>query len=111
MLINAWLYPRIVFGLFGLRLRDVNWICFCDGQMLRDIRLTQSGIPMPTEILVRLRDRGATFLEAEVEMTARVSGIPSAARPRVMRKTLIGLLQLWSKWRIEKEIARRTCHS
>jgi hypothetical protein len=105
MVINAWLYPRIVFGLFGLWLRDVNWICFYDGQMLRDIRLTQSGIPMLTEILVRLRDCGATFLEADVEMTARVSGIPSAARPRVMWKTLIGLLQLWSKWRSEKEIA------
>jgi hypothetical protein len=105
MLMNAWLYPRIVYALFDLQLRDVNWICFYDGQMLRDVRLTQSGIPMLTEILVRLRDRGATFLEADVEMTARVSGVRSAGRLRVMYKTLIGLLQLWSKWRSEKEIA------
>jgi hypothetical protein len=73
--------------------------------MLRDIRLTQSGIPMLTEILVRLRDRGATFLEVDVEMTARASGVPSAARLRVMCNTLLGLLQLWSKWRSEKERA------
>jgi glycosyltransferase involved in cell wall biosynthesis len=102
MLMNAWLYPRIVFGLFGLRLRDVNWICLYNGPMLRDIRLTQSGIPMLTEILVRLRDRGATFLEVDVEMTARASGVPSAARLRVMCNTLLGLLQLWSEWRSEK---------
>jgi glycosyltransferase involved in cell wall biosynthesis len=105
MLMNAWLYPRIVFGLFGLRLRDVNWICLYNGPMLRDIRLTQSGIPMLTEILVRLRDRGATFLEVDVEMTARASGVPSAARLRVMCNTLLGLLQLWRKWRSEKERA------
>jgi hypothetical protein len=105
MLMNAWLYPRIVFRLFGLRLRDVNWICLYEGPMLRDVRLTQSGIPMLAEILVRLRDRGATFLEVDVEMTARVSGIPSAARPRVMWNTLLGLLQLWSAWRSEKERA------
>ena len=105
MLMNAWLYPRLVFGLFGLRLRDVNWICLYDGPMLRKMRLTQSGIPMLTEILVRLRDRGATFLEVEVEMTTRVSGVPSASRPRVMCHTLLGLLQFWSEWRSEKEKA------
>jgi hypothetical protein len=103
MLMNAWLYPRIVFGLFGLRLRDVNWICLYDGPMLRDVRITQSGIPMLTEILVRLRDRGATFLEVDVEMTARASGVPSAARLQVMYNTLLGLLRLWSTWRSEKE--------
>ena len=105
MLINAWLYPHIVFYLFGLRLRDVNWICLYDGPILRDVRLTQSGIPMLAEILVRLRDRGATFLEVDVEMTAREAGVPSAARPRVMWNTLLGLLQLWSAWRSEKERA------
>jgi glycosyltransferase involved in cell wall biosynthesis len=105
MMMNAWLYPHIVFGLFGLRLRDVNWICLYNGPMLRGIRLTQSGIPMLTEILVRLRDHGATFLEVDVEMTARASGVPSAARLRVMCNTLLGLLQLWSEWRSEKETA------
>jgi hypothetical protein len=76
MLMNAWLYPRIVFGLFGLRLSDVNWICLYNGPMLRDIRLTQSGIPMLTEILVRLRDRGATFLEVDVEDDRACVGRP-----------------------------------
>jgi len=71
--------------------------------MLRDVRLTQSGIPMLTEILVRLRDRGATFLELDVEMTTRASGVPSAARLRVMYNTLLGLLRLWSTWCSEKE--------
>jgi len=105
MLMNAWLYPRIVFGLFRLRLRDVNWICLYDGPMLREVRLTQSGIPMLAETLVRMRDRGATFREVEVEMTVRESGVPSAARPRVMGETLLGLLQLWTQWRSEKERA------
>jgi hypothetical protein len=84
---------------------DFTRVSFClyDGPMLRDMRLTQSVIPMLAEILVRLRDRGATFLEVDVEMTTRASGVASASRLQVMCTTLLGLLRLWSKWRSEKE--------
>jgi len=36
-------------------------------------------------------------------MTTRASGVPSAARLRVMYNTLLGLLRLWSTWCSEKE--------
>lgn len=102
MRFNAWLYPRLVVALFGLRLRDVNWVCLYNGDMARQVHLTQDGIPMLTEILVRLRDLGATFLEVDVDMNKRESGVPTASRFLVMWRTLTGLLLFWQAWRIEK---------
>ncbi len=101
MRFNSWLYPQIVATLFGLRLRDVNWIhAYRRDQFLR-ITLTQRGIPMLVEMLVRLRDLGARIVEVDVEMKARLGGVSSASRPRVMWRTLTGLISLWRSWRHE----------
>jgi glycosyltransferase involved in cell wall biosynthesis len=96
---NAWLYPQLVRGLFGLRLRDVNWICVYRRDLIRQVAITQKGIPMLTEVLVKLRDLGATFQEVDCWMQPRRSGTPSAARFRVMWRTLKGLVELWWNYR------------
>jgi glycosyltransferase involved in cell wall biosynthesis len=98
MLFNSWLYPRLVRALFGLRLRDVNWIHAYRREPFARIALTQRGIPMLVEALVRLRDLGATFVEVDVEMKARLGGTPSAARVKVMWRTLTGLFSFWKLW-------------
>jgi glycosyltransferase involved in cell wall biosynthesis len=99
MRINAWLYPRLVRLLFGLRLRDVNWISVCRSDLVRRVTITQRGIPMLTEILVKLRDLGATFVEVDCRMQPRLVGVPSASRFRVMWRTLTGLFRLWWSYR------------
>jgi glycosyltransferase involved in cell wall biosynthesis len=103
MRFNAWIYPKLVSLLFGLRVRDVNWIHAYRRTAFVRIRLTQEGIPMLAEALVRLRDSGATFEEVDVEMKARPHGIPSASRPAVMWQTLTGLFSFWELWRIERQ--------
>ncbi len=102
MLFNSWVYPKLVASLFGLRLRDVNWIHAYRRAMFVRISLTQRGIPMLVEALVRLRDIGATFVEVNVAMKARLGGVPSASRFRVMWRTLAGLLSFWKIWRQER---------
>jgi len=101
MRFNAWLYPQLVSTLFGLRLRDVNWIHAYRRSQFLKVTLTQRGIPMLAEALVRLRDLGATFVEVDVDMKERLGGVPSASRLRVMRRTLGGLFALWWAWRRE----------
>ncbi len=102
MRFNAWLYPRLVALLFGLRLRDVNWIHAYRRRLFTRITLTQRGIPMLVEALVRLRDAGATFVEVDVAMKARLGGVPSAARLKIMWRTLTGLFSFWSLWHQER---------
>ena len=101
MRINAWLYPKLVASLFDLHLRDVNWIHAYRRELFQPLNLTQNGIPMLAETLVRLRDAGATFVEVEVQMRPRTAGVPSAASLRVMARTLQGLLAFWCTWRKE----------
>lgn len=105
---NAWVYPQLVALLFGLRLRDVNWIHAYRRERLLRIELTQRGIPMLTEALVRLRDDGASFAEVEVAMKARTGGVASASRFRVMRRTLAGLFAFWRTWRRTRGDRRST---
>ena len=102
MRLNAAIYPVLVRLLFGLRLKDVNWIHLYNGDMMRRTRLTQTGIPMLTEALVRLRDQGATSCQIDVHMKPRQAGVASASRFSVMVKTLRGLLQFWRLWRREQ---------
>jgi glycosyltransferase involved in cell wall biosynthesis len=102
MLVNAWIYPRLVRLLFGLRVRDVNWIHAYRREPFLRIHLTQRGIPMLAEALVRLRDAGATFAEVDVEMKERVGGVASASRIVVMRRTISGIFSFWRTWSRER---------
>lgn len=99
MSFNAWLYPRLVAVLFHLELRDVNWIHAYRRTLFQQVTLTQRGIPMLVEALVRLRDLGATFVEVDVVMKLRVGGVASASRVKVMWRTLTGLFTFWHLWR------------
>jgi glycosyltransferase involved in cell wall biosynthesis len=103
MRINAWLYPKIVATLFDLRLRDVNWIHAYRRALFARVTLTQRGIPMLVEALVRLRDLGGTFVEVDVVMKQRLGGVASASRLKVMWRTLTGLLAFWNLWRKERD--------
>jgi glycosyltransferase involved in cell wall biosynthesis len=101
MRFNSWLYPHLVAMLFDLRLRDVNWIHLYRTSLIQRVSLTQRGIPMLVEALVRLRDLGATFVEVPSEMKPRTAGVASASRFKIMWRTLHGLLQFWRQWRRE----------
>ncbi|HTL67698.1 MAG TPA: glycosyltransferase family 2 protein [Lacunisphaera sp.] len=102
MRFNAWLYPKLVALLFGLRLRDVNWIHAYRRELFTRVTLTQRGIPMLVEALVRLRDLGATFVEVDVDMKPRLGGVASASRFKVMWRTLTGLFAFWRLWRAQR---------
>jgi hypothetical protein len=99
MRFNSWLYPKLVATMFGLRLRDVNWISVYRRSLVARVEITQPGIPMLTEILVKLRDLGASIREVPCRMRPRTVGTPSAARLKVMWRTLKGLVRLWREYR------------
>ena len=103
MQLNSWIYPRLVALLFDLHLRDVNWIHLYRTAYINRVHLTQRGIPMLVEALVRLRDLGATFLEVPSEMKVRTAGVASASRVKIMWRTLRGLLQFWRQWRRDRD--------
>ena len=110
MRFNSWLYPQLVDWMFGLRLRDVNWIHLYRTALIREVSLSQRGIPMLTEALVRLRDRNASFLEVPSEMKLRTTGVASASRLKIMWRTLAGLYLFWRQWRREHQQSPAAAH-
>jgi dolichol-phosphate mannosyltransferase len=102
MRFNSWFYLKLVRALFGLPLRDVNWISVYRRDLVRRVAIKQSGVPMLVEILIKLRDLGATFHEVDCRMQPRRIGKPSAARFRVMWRTCVGLVKLWWNYRMTK---------
>jgi glycosyltransferase involved in cell wall biosynthesis len=105
MQLNSWIYPQLVAALFGLRLRDVNWIHVYRTALIQRVTLTQRGIPLLVEALVRLRDLGATFVEVPSEMKPRTAGIASASRFKIMWRTLRGLIGFWRAWRADRKVS------
>jgi dolichol-phosphate mannosyltransferase len=99
MKFNSWLYPKLVAMMFGLHLRDVNWISVYRRALVARVEITQPGIPMLTEILVKLRDLGASIREVSCRMRPRTVGTPSAARLKIMWRTLRGLFRLRREYR------------
>ena len=73
-------------------------------RLIKRIHLSQNGIPMLAEALVKIRDLGGTFREIDVEMRRREVGVPSARRLRVMWKTLMGLCAAWVHWRRDRAL-------
>jgi glycosyltransferase involved in cell wall biosynthesis len=99
MRFNSWLYLRLVRLLFGLHLRDVAWISVYRRDLVRQVTITQQGFAMLVEIIVKLRDLGASFREVDCRMQRRTIGTPSSARFSVMWRTLTGVLGFWWTYR------------
>lgn len=95
MKFNSKLYNIIVKFLFGLELKDVNWISVYKSSYMKSTKFMQSGIPMLTEILVKAKIKGLRFQEVKCQMQPRETGKASASKFSVMIKTLLNLLFLW----------------
>ena len=95
MKFNSKLYNIIVKFIFGLELKDVNWISVYKSSYMKSTKFMQSGIPMLTEILVKAKIKGLRFQEVKCQMQPRETGKASASKFSVMIKTLLNLLFLW----------------
>ena len=98
-------YHRIVTGVFGLRLRDVNWIHFYRKTVIESLPLRLSGIVFPAEVLAKAVRRGYRIVEVPSTMQARTSGRPTVSRPRVIGRAVRDLGRLW--WELRRPEWRR----
>lgn len=95
MRFNSWIYVKIIRFFFGLKLRDVNWICIYPKKLLEKVEFRFSRIAMLAETLIRCHDLGASFLEIPTEQTERKTlRKSSAAKFSIMLETLLDLIRL-----------------
>jgi glycosyltransferase involved in cell wall biosynthesis len=106
------LYRRLygkLFGLsvtilFGLRMRDIDCAFkILRADMLREIDLTTPGALINTEMLVRLKRRGASIAQVGVHHYPRYAGESSGGSPRVVFRAMGETIRLWLRLRREPE--------
>jgi glycosyltransferase involved in cell wall biosynthesis len=94
--VNTWLWAVVVRLVVGLRVRDPD----CAFKLLRRSRiealgpLTTGGAVTSTELLVKLRRSGVTWVEVPVTHRPRLAGRASGASPRVIARALVELVRL-----------------
>jgi glycosyltransferase involved in cell wall biosynthesis len=88
--------------LFGLRMRDIDCAFkILRADMLRNIDLTTPGALINTEMLVRLKRRGATIAQVGVHHYPRYAGESSGGSPRVVFRAMGETVRLWLRLRRE----------
>jgi hypothetical protein len=83
-------------AIFRLRVRDINCAFkLFKRELIADIPLISSGAMISSELLVRLKDKGAVFAEVPVSHLPRRHGKPTGARIVVVIKALRELVNFY----------------
>jgi glycosyltransferase involved in cell wall biosynthesis len=104
----AWLalgsrcYHRLVSAMFGLHVRDVNWVHLYRRTAIESLSLRLSGVAFPAEVLARATRRGYRIAEVHCEMKPRTTGRSTVTRPRVIGRALRDVVGLWLELRRER---------
>jgi glycosyltransferase involved in cell wall biosynthesis len=93
-------YYLMIRTLFGLRLRDYNWIHLYRKRVFDKVQITCKGIVYLPEVLVKAADLGYSIVEIPMEMKPRAHGKATVSKPRVIVKTFFDLLGLWRMTRL-----------
>jgi len=103
MKLNSIIYHFIISKLFKLSLKDYNWIQLYDRKIFQGgIVITNLGVFMLAEVLIKARDNGYSFYELPGAMHKRKIGKPTAASNKVIFRTLIDIFKFFFKYKPQK---------
>lgn len=80
MLFNSWVYHLLISALFGLKLKDYNWIHLYRTSAVRQINIQADGIFMLAEVLIEAVKKQYRIVEIPVVQRQRISGTASSAK-------------------------------
>lgn len=100
MKMNSAIYRFLVSFLFGLSLKDYNWIQMYRRKMFSgDVSIEHTRVFMLAEVLIKAHRKGYTFVEFPVGMKARQTGVPTAASFKAGWQALNDMLRFYWKTR------------
>lgn len=97
MLFNSWFYHKIISFLFGMKLKDYNWIHGYRKSIFKHIEIEYSGIFMLAEILIKAEGKKFIIKEIPVNMPKRRAGIATASSWAAAWKTLTDTFSFYFK--------------
>lgn len=98
--LDAWAWNRLVDGLFGLGVRDIDCAFkVFHRRVFAQIAVRSLGAFVNSEILVRARSHGFSIKEVPVSHFPRRSGTATGAHPRVVLRAFVELARLHGELR------------
>lgn len=103
----SWINIRLIQLLFGMRLRQFQYISMYRTDFLRQVRLEcwRSAFFLP-EILIKARDQGLRLVEVEIRYLPRLGGRPTGAQPSLILRTVYDLFRFWLRWALARAYHR-----
>lgn len=80
MRFNSWAYHKLVSVVFGINLKDYNWIHLYRSCIFKKVTYQSRGIFMMVEVLLEARKNGFKIAEIPVHQKQRVTGIATSAK-------------------------------
>jgi len=101
--VNAWAWGRLVRLLFGLKVRDIDCAFkVFHRKVFEGMELESSGSMISAEMLIKIKERGFSFLEIGVLHSPRSSGRQTGANPRVILRAFKELFRFYIKFKEAK---------
>lgn len=102
-LLSSFVYIQLAHNLYGLRqFKDFNFLYLYRKSLLDRIQVETTGVFMPTEILIKAVDLGASIVPATVTCLPRTAGEATCGRPSVVLHTMAEMFRFYGLWRWRK---------
>jgi glycosyltransferase involved in cell wall biosynthesis len=103
--VNTRVFAWVMRLLFGVRLRDINWVKLFRRSVLDGLELESRGIGVDAEVVVKAMLRGCRFAELQVSYLPRQTGVSTGDKPVNVAITVWELLVLF--WRLRVRASDR----
>jgi glycosyltransferase involved in cell wall biosynthesis len=96
----SWTNIHLVQALFGMKLRQFQYISMYRLDVLRQIEIEywRSAFFL-AEILIKARDLGCRLVEVEIRYAPRLTGKPTGAKLKLVMLTVADIFHFWIRWK------------
>jgi glycosyltransferase involved in cell wall biosynthesis len=94
-LFNSFIYLNLIRLLFGLKVKDVNWVHLYRKEVIEQIKVNSTGVFMLGESLIRAKGAGFKIAEIPTSYYPRRMGKAKGAHPQAAIKAFLEMIKLW----------------
>lgn len=88
-------YLFVLWMLFGIRYKDVNWLTIWRTKDVKKLKIRSRGIFLLAEIVIRFKQKGLRIVEAPSFYRSRRGGKVKNTKPSIVMQTLIDAITMW----------------
>jgi dolichol-phosphate mannosyltransferase len=99
-LFNSFVYLYLIYILFSLKIKDINWVHLYKREAIKGIKINSSGVFMLGEMLIKAKEKGFKIAEVETSYFPRRAGKAKCSKPAVALKAFSEIFRLWFRMKL-----------